>query len=246
MRGLIVITAIFSGVAMAGSPFLTDDPDPGVYGQHELFLFGILSDTDVVLEEPYLLAPVLGYDWTALPNFQLSIAIPYAWNTSNIHAEHGMDDIQLGFKYRFLEETETRPQLAFVPTFYLPTGREDFTNGQNWYQFPVAIQKGWGALTTYAEVGWTYNPASGQKNFPFAGWQVQYDFTPRLTLGVELYGLGATSGQGTPSGIVNAGGYYHITSHVDILFSAGHSVVGQDRTVAYLALYWTNIGGLTY
>ena len=39
--------------------------------------------------------------------------------------------------------------------------------------------------------------------------------------------------------IGNVGGYYNPTPQLSILFSAGHSVGGQNHAVSYFATYYT-------
>jgi len=39
--------------------------------------------------------------------------------------------------------------------------------------------------------------------------------------------------------MLDLGGYYSFKPGFQLLFSAGHTVVGQAETYTYLALYWT-------
>lgn len=231
----------------AGAPFITDDPEPVEYRHYEVYFFSNLSDTDITDEEPYLNAPAIEANYGIFQDVQLDIVVPYSWATPTINSPRGLGDIELSATYRFLRESEKLPQIAFLPKLVLPTGNadRDLGNGRLWTQIPIWIQKSWGPWTSYGGGGWTFNPAPGMRNYPFAGWQVQRDFN-KLTLGLEVFSEGAVSDAGTPSTIMNAGGFYSISNHFFVLFSAGHSVFGQERTVAYLGLCWTNGPDITF
>jgi hypothetical protein len=232
----------------AGAPFITDDPEPVEFRHYEIYLFANLSDTDISIEEPFLNAPAIEINYGILPDTHLHMIVPYSWATPTIDSPRGLGDIELGIEYRFLDETEQRPQIAIYPQIELPIGNanRNLGNGRLWGRLPIWIQKSWGPWTSYGGGGWAFNSEPGMKNYPFAGWQVQRDLSKKLTLGIELFSEGAVSEIGSSSTIMNAGGYYRFSKHFFMLFSAGHSIIGQDRTVAYFSLYWTNGPDITY
>ena len=71
-------------------------------------------------------------------------------------AAHGLGDIELGVKYRFLSETARRPQIGIFPMLEVPSGdpRRGLGNGQVWARLPLWLQKSSGPWTTYGGAGY--------------------------------------------------------------------------------------------
>jgi hypothetical protein len=68
---------------------------------------------------------------------------------------------------------------------------------------------------------------------------LQRDFWPHLTLGGELFAQGQDTDNNRGFAALNFGGQYNVDEHFSLLFSAGHSVAGDDHTLWYFGLYWT-------
>jgi hypothetical protein len=83
------------------------------------------------------------------------------------------------------------------------------------------------------------NSAPGQRNHPYGGLLVQREFGKHLTLGGELFAAGQDTDVDMGFAALNFGGCWNLSEHFSLLFSAGHSVVGDDHTLWYFALYWT-------
>ena len=105
------------------------------------------------------------------------------------------------------------------------------------------MQKSFGPWTTYGGGGVTVVPQTDYRNFAFAGWLVQRDIGKKWTLGSEVFyhgpeGLGTA--QTRPATLVDVGGYYKFRDPgFQLLFSYGHTAIGQTEDYAYLGLYWT-------
>jgi hypothetical protein len=225
--------------AFAGPPFLTDDPVPVEYKHWEFYLFSTMDKTNA---ENNLQLPAIEINIGAIPNVQLHFVIPHMIHIPNDGARtNGLGDIETGIKYRFIEETEHRPQIAIFPLFELPTGNENrnLGNGRLWVKLPIWLQKSWGDWTTYGGGGYAINSAPLMKNFLYAGWLLQREFNQKVTLGAEVFTQGADSVDSSAFTILNAGGYYNFNKNVSFLFTAGHSLIGERHSIAYLGLYWT-------
>jgi hypothetical protein len=231
--------------AIAGPPFLTDDPESIDYKHYEVYLFSELMKNDVANLEPDLLAPAIEFNYGLLPRLQLHTALPYAWSLPDAApAANGLGDIELGMKYQFFNETTTPVQLAIFPLLELPTGNSarNLGNGKPWVKLPIWLQKSWGSWTTYGGGGYAINSASDMRNYFYLGGQLQKKFSEYLILGAEIFYQGAASVDSRATTIFNAGGYYYFNKHLALLFSAGHSLFGQNNTVGYLGIYWTDAG----
>ena len=234
------LCAVLTGrIVLAGPPFLTDDPEPVDYRHWEAYVFSVY---DLSVNATSFQAPALEFNVGAASNLQIHLVAPCAWNRpGGSRTQSGWGDVELGFKYRFVQETENGPQIGVFPTVELPTGsaQRGLGNGQAWFKIPLWIQKSWGPWTTYGGAGWAINHAPGQRDHAFGGWLLQRDLSKWLTLGGETFAQGADAENGRGFTIANVGGIINLKPGFSLLFSAGHSSQGERHTVAYLGLYWT-------
>ena len=181
-------------------------------------------------------------NYGVLPDTQLHLIVPMTTvGGSGTPTATGLGDIEFGVKYRFLHETNWWPQIALFPLIELPTGEASrgLGNGRTWFQLPLWLQKSWGPWTTYGGGGEVLNSAPGQRDHPYGGWLVQRDFGPHLTLGGEIFAQGQDTDNDQGFAALNFGGQYNVNEHFSLLFSAGHSVAGDEHTLWYFAFYWT-------
>jgi len=235
----LLLTIAAASPAFAGPPFLTDDPEPVEPGHWEAYLFGTLdSARDLRSVE----GPAFEVNFGAAPDTQLHLVVPLtSAGPSGGGAAHGLGDVEVGVKYRFVAEGEGRPQVGVFPMIELPTGdaSRQLGNGRLWARLPLWVQKRWGAWTTYGGAGYAVNRATGARSYAFGGWLVQRDLGGGLALGGEVYARGADTEGGQGATILNAGGTLDIRPGFSLLFSAGHTIAGERHGVVYLGLYWT-------
>ena len=239
-RAAAILSALsLTAVLQAGPPFISDDPEPVDLNHWELYVFGL---GDRTADANAISAPAIEFNYGVAPNTQFHLIAPVASVSSAGGGwTSGYGDTELGVKYRFIEETDSRPQVGIFPLAELATGNgaRGLGNGRTWYQLPVWAQKSWGPWTTYGGGGVVVNPAPGNRDHGFAGWLVQRDIGQHLTLGAEIFDQGADIPGGRGSTIANAGGYLKFTESFNLLFSVGRSLSGERHTVWYLGLYWT-------
>jgi hypothetical protein len=238
--------------ALAGPPFQTDDPQPIDFKHYEFYVFGTADGTTLATATN---GPAFEFNWGALPNVHLHIIAPLAGNVpANNPAlgpaaagprAFGLGDIELGVKYRFVQESKRVPMIGTFVMFEMPSGNADkgLGVGKTWYKVPLWAQKSWGPWTTYGGGGETLVNVPGYRNFPFAGWLVQRDIGKKWTLGGEVYyhgPEGQATAQTRPATMVDVGGYYKFRDPgFQLLFCYGHTAIGQAENYGYLGLYWT-------
>jgi hypothetical protein len=236
----------------AGPPFQTDDPEPVDLRHYEFYQFGSVDGTPVEKDSA---GPALEFNWGAAPNLQLHVILPWGEampSNSAVYAPNGqgpsafgLTDMELGAKYRFVQETKHRPQIGTFTMVEVPTGNSDrgLGVGKVWYKIPIWIQKSWGPWTSYGGGGYQIVPQTGYRNFWFGGWLLQRDFGKKWTLGIEEYSHqheGDATAQIEASSMLDAGGYYYIKNPgLQVLFAYGHSIFGQTENYAYFGLYET-------
>lgn len=225
-------------ITLLGAPFLTGIPSPTEYQYLEWYLFSTLNHTNQGTTS--VSGPVLELDWGAFPNLQPYIDLPWNSFVDSGTLTSGPGDITTGVVYRFLTEDSYRPEMSLIPAVTWPTGDEDRSlgNGHYWVQIPLAAGKTWGAWSTYANIGYTFNSAPVANNYPYGGWVLQRSFSEQLTLGAEIYSQGASSTTNAAYTLLNLGGTYDFSKNFSVLFSTGYSVAGGQHLQAYLGLYW--------
>jgi hypothetical protein len=221
---------------VAGPPFLTDDPEPVAWHHYEAYVF---STVDRSFGSSSRQLPAVEFNMGAAPNLQLHIVIPGVYLTPP--EAYGIGDVELGAKYRLLQETAKCPEIGIFPMLEVPSGdsRRGLGNGQVWARLPVWVQKSKGPWTTYGGVGYQVNHAPGMKSSEFAGWLVQRQVTKRLVFGAEVYHQGPQNVGARQATFTDAGGYYNVRENLSVLFMFGHTVSGDRHTVGYLGLYYT-------
>ncbi len=210
--------------AWAGSPFRTDDPVPVEFGHYELYTFSmgthVNNDTSGTL-------PGIEFNYGVVPNGQFHIEAPVAFDrSSGSSTQFGFGDTELGFKYRFIDGDNNGWQVATFPLLELPTGdqRRGLGLGHVSAYFPLWVQKSFGKWTTYGGGGYWINHGNGDRDFWFAGWELERQVTEKLTLGGEIFYQTADAVDSKDSTGFNVGGFYDVNDHNHILFSAGTGI----------------------
>ena len=205
----------------------------------EAYLFGTVDATRQIISGT---GPALEFNVGALPNLQVHLVVPLAFNIPRGEAgTFGKGDMEFGLKYRFIQESNYLPMVAVFPLLEIPTGdvTKGLSNVRAWGKLPVWLQKSWGPWTGYGGGGYAINPAPDQRNYWFGGWLLQRDIGERLTLGGEIFAQRKSSEDSRSYAVFNLGGYFKITPNFQVLFSGGHSLAGANHTIGYLGLYWT-------
>lgn len=223
----------------AGPPFQTDDPETVEHRHWEIYLasqFRHDRDGDSGT------LPHVEINYGVIPNVQLHLIVPLAYdNPSGEKAHYGLGDVEVGVKFRFIQESERIPMVGIFPMVELPTGDHDegLGNGKAQFFIPLWLQKTWGPWTTYGGGGYWVNPGDGNKNWWFWGWEVQRELSKLLTLGGELLYRTADTDDGDNSFGFNVGAIVNITENHHILFSAGCDISGPNRFSGYIGYQFT-------
>jgi hypothetical protein len=185
----VLLLGLLAIPAWCGPPFQTDDPEPIGFRNYEFYSFATADGTPVEMDTQ---GPAVEFNWGALPNLHLHIIIPAAaiFPGGPGARAFGIGDIEMGIKYRFVEETKRRPMIGTFVMFELPTGSSSrgLGVGKTWYKLPLWVQKSFGPWTTYGGAGETvFKNVPGYRNYPFAGWLVQRDLGKKVTLGTEVF-----------------------------------------------------------
>jgi hypothetical protein len=225
--------------ALAGPPFLTDDPEPVPYKHWEMYLASI---SQVQHGGVNMTAPHMEINYGLVPNVQIHAMVPMEYVKSSGQPSHyGYGDTELGVKWRFFENREAAFMAGIYPLVEVPTGAESRGLGLGGTQvfFPLWLQKSWGPWLTYGGGGYLNNTGPGRQNLWFFGWVLQRDLNEHLTIGGELFdGSPADTGDERHFGF-NIGSIINITKNHHILLSAGTDMIGPTNLYSYVAYILT-------
>ena len=241
MRFLLSILAVFllPFSLHAGPPFVTDDPEPVEYKHWEVYLASqLFHDSDGWTGT----VPQVEVNYGVVPNLQLHVIVSDAFTATSSNAKAvGFGDIELGAKFRFIQQTRWIPEVATFPLLELPTASHRRGLGDDHLQtfLPLWLQKDFGKWTVYGGGGYWINPGANNKNWGFMGLLVQRKVADYLTLGTEVFHETVQERGGKSSTFINPGGVWDLNELEHILFSAGHTVQWKSGFQAYVAIQFT-------
>jgi hypothetical protein len=229
---LLVAALLTPHTAVAGPPFLTDDPDPAEYKHWEVYTF---SQATHVSGSTTGTAPSVEANYGAFQGVHLHILAPLAFNkTEDDSANFGFGDMEMGAKFRFIDEDDNDLGLkvATFPAFTIPTGDRDrdFGAGHGRYFIPLWLQKSFGDWTTYGGGGYEVNPGQDNKDYWFFGWELQRKLTENLLLGAEIFHQTIAEAGGQESTGFNIGTIYDLNENHHLLFSGGRGIQNANTT----------------
>ncbi len=233
---------MMAATAHAGPPFETDDPEPLPYhhGEGYLFASGSRSADGTTLDA----APGMELNYSFLANTFAHLVVPLAYtDPDDGGAAYGVGDVELGFKWRFVEQSTWLPDVAVFPFVELPTGsrRRGLGAGEAQVYLPIWLQKDWGPWTMYGGGGYWIHPGDGNQNWWYSGVVVQRQFGERLSLGGEIFYETADTVAGRDSLGFDFGGAYTAGGPYQVLFSAGRNLenTAANELSFYVGLYRT-------
>jgi hypothetical protein len=235
---LMLSASLYSLPALAGPPYNTDDPEPTPFKHWEYYI-STINNAQGSLYSGTL--PHLEFNYGIIPNMQIHLLLPLNYSYGNhLPFHYGYGDTELGFKYRFVKESDKIPEIGTFPIFLVPTVKNSEFAGEKTQVFiPIWLQKSWGKLTSFGGGGYWINPGTGNKNWVFTGLTLQYDFTDKISLGEELYYQSADTEYGKSSFAFNVGGMVNFSEKFHFIFSLGHSIVNENFFTSYMGLWWT-------
>jgi hypothetical protein len=230
MRWLALSPCCVTGMAWAGPPFQTDDPEPVPLHHYEIN--AVAQGTWTQSGRSGAL-PLTEITYGGAPDLQLHAAVPLAFNqAAGGTTQLGIGNAEFGAKYRFVDETDRLPMVATYPTYILPTGSvaRGLGNGRAQLLLPVWLQKSWGPWTANGGVAYLINHAPGAESNWFVGALIQRQIGQQLRLGLEVFHRSRPSPDLPSSTGFNVGGTYDLDKHHHLLFSAGCGLLNRQQT----------------
>lgn len=204
--------------AVAGPPFLTDDPVPTDLGDWEIYAFTAGEG----LESSIYDDAGLDLNYGALKDVQLTATLPVSFTHETRHPwQTGTGDVELGVKYRVLNDPKHGLSAALFPRVILPTSTLG-TGERARLLLPLWMGKDFADGTSlFGGGGYELNPGQGNRDFWQAGVAVTHDITRQVSLGAEITQQGPDAVGGTSQTRAGVGGIIKLNGPNSLLLSAG-------------------------
>jgi hypothetical protein len=114
--------------ALAGPPYVSDDPEPTDYKHFEIYTFnnGTVTRGDIGG------ATGIDFNYGAAPDLQLTATLPAAFDRpAASRTNFGLGNIELAAKYRFLHQDTFGLDVSVFPRVFLPTPSKSVGSGRS-------------------------------------------------------------------------------------------------------------------
>jgi hypothetical protein len=204
--------------AVAGPPYLTDDPVPTETGHWEIYAFtagegrGSAVDADAGVDLNY--GPVEGVQLTATLPLSFSHAPNDGWHS-------GTGDVELGVKYRFLNDERAGFAVAIFPRVILPTAARS-PGEKTRFLLPLWMEKDFaGGTSIFGGGGYLINPGTGNRDFWQAAVAATHDLSKAVSIGAEITRQGSDRTGGTAQTRAGVGSTVQLSGRYALLLSGG-------------------------
>jgi hypothetical protein len=229
-HALVVLAAVLAAAApaLAGPPYVSDDPEPTPLGHWEVYNFV----SAMRLSGETAGQAGLDINYGAGRDLQLTAVVPLDYET---RGGAGLGDIELGAKIRLLHQAQgaPTPDLAIFPRLFLPTASARRGPARPGLFLPVWAQKDLGPWSLFGGGGYDINPGRGARNFWQGGVGVTRSLGERWSLGAEVWRQTADTRGGKAAAGVNLGATYRLSEHWTAMAAGGPGVENARETGRY-------------
>jgi hypothetical protein len=206
--------------ALAGPPYITDDPIPTDAGHWEIYTY-----TDDSFARHNMEGEAgLDMNYGLAENTQLTAVVAGDYASGDGHGLR-VADTEIGVKYAFVHDDAHKLHVAFFPTLILPTapGR-----GRVGYELPVWAQKDFGAWSLFGGGGPTIRSGHDSKTSWEEGVALTRELREGFSLGVEVAHSGAEAVGEHGATTAQLGANIHLVGAFSFIAAAGPVV--EDHT----------------
>jgi len=235
---LLALTLLaLAAPAVAGPPYVSDDPEPTDQKHWEIYLFA----TGGGREGETAADAGLDLNYGAAKDLQLTAVLPLSYDRTGGTTRFGAGDVELAAKYKFLHQKKGSwlPDVAFFPRAFVPTAGSGLGSGRVQVLLPLWAQKDLGPWAVFGGGGYQVNPGPRNRDYWLTGIGLTRAVTKKLILGAEIYHHGPDAADGKAFTGVNAGLSYKIAGPYSFLLSVGPGLQHrreEGRYAVYTAL----------
>ncbi|HLZ05835.1 MAG TPA: hypothetical protein VKR55_27245 [Bradyrhizobium sp.] len=224
-----LVLTVLTRSAVAGPPYVADDPEPTDYGHFEIYTFnnGTATRSDVSGESG------IDFNYGAAPDLQLTATLPAGFDQSIGGTNVAMSNLELAAKYRFLHQETFGLDVSIFLRIFLPSGSNIIGDNRTSLLLPVWVQKDWsGGWSAFGGGGCVFSEIRAA-DFCEAGAVLTYQILPKLQIGAELFHQTADS-HGTPAtSSVGVGWRYDLNDNYHLLGYVRRGIENTEETDRY-------------
>lgn len=212
------LAALCPGLALAGPPFLTDDPEPTETGRWEIYAPALDAAGRRSAYDGALGAEL---NYGAAANLQLTVGLPAAFARDAEGRTKGAGDLEVSAKYRVFHDEAAGLSIAVFPGLTLPTATHGLGASTVTALLPVWAQKDAGPWSVFGGGGYAVNPGDGNRDYWTGGVAVSRSFSDRLLIGAEIDRQGADAIGGHAATSLGLGAILQLRAPFRLLASGG-------------------------
>lgn len=237
LRWATLLAAFISTPAWAGPPYLTDDPAPTDRGHWEIYAFTAAEGRRSTVDAD----AGLDLNYGAVDGVQLTATVPLSVSHDPVDGwRSGSGDLELGVKYRFLNDEQSGFSAAIFPRVILPTAAHS-PGEKTRLLLPAWAQKNFaGGTSIFGGGGYTINPGAGNRDYWQAAIAATHDVSRKVSMGAEIARQGADTIGGTPQTRLGVGTIVQLTDHYALLFSGGPTLADHQTSYRLYAALGLN------
>jgi len=239
----VIPLLLTGGLAYAGPPLLTDDPEPTEQGHWEINLATTATLRGHTWTDNL---PLLDASYGLLDAVEVSFDLPFVLGDGAGHGSHGgIGDADIGTKWRFMKQDKDGITAAIGPDFAFNVSSSAAHHG--------LVPKGWGLLvpleverelgggnTVFGEFGYRWNEYGG--NGLSGGVAMEHEFSKTFSLMGEMH-LESGPAFRNSELVANAGFLWKTSEHTALLGSIGRGLTEgsqpMPKVLGYLAVQFT-------
>jgi hypothetical protein len=229
-RHILPFVVIMATPALAGPPFLTDDPEPTDTGHFEIYAFdqgtNVRGDTGG--------ESGIDFNYGDAADLQLTAVLTLAYDVPRGEPlVMGVGNFEIAAKYRFLHQDDAGWDVSVFPRVFLPSASSDVGEHHGSFLLPLWAEKDWGDWSTFGGGGCALNNGDGSKDYCLAGWALTRKLLPDFTLGAEIYHQTPDTLGGRATTALGMGATYDISDTYHLMASYGPGIQNAAATNRY-------------
>jgi hypothetical protein len=215
--------------ALAGPPYVSDDPEPTAYRHFEIYGY----DQGLRTEAGTTAAAGIDFNYGAGPNLQLTLVLPVESDRARGAATAtGLSNLQLAAKYRFLHDADGW-DVAVFPRLFLPSASRRVGTDDAALFLPLWLERDFGQCSGFGGGGYVFDRRGDSRDYVQASAAIACQVLPALQLGAELF-YQSPDAPGTPATVGGGGGVrYDLGEVFHLLGYLGRSVNRPGETGQY-------------
>jgi len=217
-------------VAVAGPPFITDDPEPTPWRHYEIYTFAQGASSRDGSEG----STGIDLNYGAAPDLQLTAVLPIGISAPRGGSTvAGIGNVELAAKYKILHQETVGIDVAIFPRVFLPSPSREVGERHGSFLLPLWIGRDFGTWSSFGGGGCVLNRGGGSQDYCIAGIVVSKRISQRLMLGAEFYHETADTRGGKPSSIFGGGFVYDLSDTYHLMGWFGPGLQDPAVTAHY-------------